>query len=245
MALNFVMNVRYLLRVCAAGALVCVGCQMPSPSAAQSTATGAARAASALPEIQADSPLFAELRGVSPEFDALADEQKALFLLGKTEEAESALLAKMRASGDRPVHRLVVANMLYSIAPATSRRLHAEVYAMRPADPSAAIEHALEEHRAGEFGRAADVYSALAKADKLSNAYVALYADCLLHLGRQKEAVAAWEKADHPRHHVAIEEALHAVYGALSPWRRRADLLKRFNQGDDSAADAIVKLDLA
>jgi tetratricopeptide (TPR) repeat protein len=139
---------------------------------------------------------------------------------------------------------LITANNLYSMDPQESLRLHKRAFEAFPAEPLVNLEWAMESHRSGDFAAAIPAYELFLNSRPSEHKYWALLADCYVRAGKYDDAIGAWQKAKHGSNHTEIDFAICEIYGGPSPLRKRADLLKIFESGDHSVAEALVLQDL-
>jgi tetratricopeptide (TPR) repeat protein len=139
---------------------------------------------------------------------------------------------------------MLVANMLYSVDPETSYALHKKAYAAEPTDKATILEWAMERHRKGEYDEAASLYQKYLKIVPQDLVRQALLADCLVRTGKLPEAVKAWKSANHANHHTGIDFAICEIYGPLSPFKRRSDLLDAIRGGDSKGFEKLIYLDI-
>jgi tetratricopeptide (TPR) repeat protein len=167
----------------------------------------------------------------------------ALLADGRLEEANRAFLDAVPESARTAAHAFVLGNFLYPIDPDLSSQLHEEAFKKDPNPPSIAFEWALEQHRRGRYAEAEALYRRLLD-DPSIGPTLALRADCLLHLGKPKEACDSWQAANVARTHTAVEQAACWVHGDVSPETRRCRLLAKARAGDAAAVEEAVLLDL-
>ena len=165
---------------------------------------------------------------------------------GDVSGANQTLLAAFPKATRTPAESFLLGNVLYEIDPALSYALHKAAADALPAEPAVAWEWAMEQHRAGEYAGAVKSYRQFSQSRPASASPYALQADCLLHLNRYPEAVAAWQQSERaPNGQVEqMENLVCAVNRDPVPYQRRADLLqKATGQKDADAAADLIALD--
>jgi tetratricopeptide (TPR) repeat protein len=151
-----------------------------------------------------------------------------------------------RADQERsPIFDFVAANMMYSMDPDRSFVLHQRTHQAYPDEPSVNLEWAMECHRRGDIAGAIPAYELFLKSKASSERYWSLLADCYVRTGKLDEAIDAWQKARHGSNHTEIDFAIYEIYGGVPPLRKRAELLKAFENGDQTVAEALVLQDLS
>src|SRR6516162_8865419 len=115
---------------------------------------------------------------------------------GQLDQANQRLLEYFPMDKRTPAQTLAVANMLYGLDAKLSYALHKQVAQQLPNEPTAQLEWAMEQHRAGEYAGALKAYDAFSKAESQFAPAHGLAADCLIRLGRTREAVARWQASE-------------------------------------------------
>jgi hypothetical protein len=176
--------------------------------------------------------------------DPLKKRCDALLEDGRVDEANQLLVNVVPEDERTPALDFATANMLFSMDPALSRRLHERAWKAAPKVQLVALEWAIEQHRAGAHAEAERLYAEVADVPGVGRPKLhALRADCLLHLGRPWDALEAWNAARPSKHHTEIEEAFCWVYGPLSPYARRAPLLADVRAGKLERVEDLIRLD--
>jgi hypothetical protein len=136
--------------------------------------------------------------------------------------------------------------MFYSNHPEQSYALMERAFTLAPDLPPVQYEMAMQEHRAGNCQRAYPLYEEyfMTEAGRSNEPGLALLADCYLRTGQLSAAIAAWNGANHPRNHVSIEKAIHAIYGNQSPLAIRNQLLQDIGAGDLRKLGRLIETDL-
>ena len=164
---------------------------------------------------------------------------------GKTREAHQTLLDAYPEGTRTHAQAFVLGIFLFQHNPELSRKLHELVAEKMPDEPTVQYEWALQLHRAGEFGLAADWY-AKASADNPRNALIyGLRAECLLQIGKTAEAAAEWARSEAaPSGRLETFESLVCdVHRESYPNLERGDLLVKTRNGDLDAAERLIGLD--
>src|SRR5882724_11030081 len=102
----------------------------------------------------------------------------------------------------------------------------------------------MERHRKGEYAEAARLYQKYTALEPADAKIQALLADCLVHQGKLKEAVNAWNAARHGENHTGIDFSIFEIYGGPSPMLRRMELLDKIHGGDNQPLENLIFLDL-
>jgi len=178
----------------------------------------------------------------SDDHSALLEQAAKLSTDGYAADGNKLLADQADEDGGAPA-AFAVANTLYASDPAISYRLHLRAQRAFPNDPAAVLQAAMELHRHGEYAAAIVHYRRLIEAGVMPHSS-ALLADCLVRTGQLKAAVQAWDHAGHAQHHVEIDAAICAIYGPLSPYQRRSDLIAKIEGGDVAKLADLILLDL-
>jgi tetratricopeptide (TPR) repeat protein len=211
----------------------------PAPEAA-----AAAEAPAAAP-----SGFEAELQEAARRYDRVETAESDQLLEGDLAGATRTIVEAVPAEQRSAAQALVAGDRLVPLDREQSLALHEEAYGKDPQQPPVVRAWALEQHRAGRYAEAEALYLGLLALEpgELETARLsALRADCLLHLDRPEDAIAAWRAADAALHPTEIEQAAWELYAPLGPEARRAALLDRVRhaQGDREAAVELILLDL-
>jgi hypothetical protein len=186
------------------------------------------------------------LEAAAAPYDATFAKTEPHLLEGRLDDAVALLVGAVPAKERTPAQAFVLGNMLFALAPETSARFHEEAWRARPEVPLVTYEWALQHHRARRYKEAEELYAQLVAGGVWAAPPVhALRADCLLHLGRHADAIAAWKTADVAKHHTEVEEAACWIYGPIAPQARRCAMLQRAAKGELGALEEAVLLDLA
>jgi tetratricopeptide (TPR) repeat protein len=164
---------------------------------------------------------------------------------GQLDQANQRLLEYFPMDKRTPAQTLAVANMLYGLDAKLSYALHKQVAQQLPNEPTAQLEWAMEQHRAGEYAGALKAYDAFSKAESQFAPAHGLAADCLIRLGRTREAVARWQASENASQGTleSLESMVCDVYKDPSLEKRRVDLRARVQRGDVDAAVKLIALD--
>jgi len=164
---------------------------------------------------------------------------------GKLDEANAGLLETFPEATRTPVQALLLGNLIWATDPKVSYALHKAAVEKLPNEPDAQLEWALEQHRAGEYAGAAEAYAKYSAAVPEYAIAWGLAADCLVWLGRDRDAVKAWQASEQAKKGSLenFESMVCEIHRESIPLRQRADYLKRVGKGDADAAAALIALD--
>lgn len=192
-----------------------------------------------------DEPAFLEqVLALNKQYEPLFKAHALRAELGEAPAASDALLAAFPSANRSPALQFVLGNVLYDYSPALSRPLHVAAATALPDNAAAQLEAGLQAHRADDCAAAIPYYQAVVGLHAEASGAQALLAECLVRTGALEAALAAWQAANQPRHHIAIEEAIASVHGPLAPAQRRSELLVKVRNKDPQAAQALLLLDL-
>lgn len=184
---------------------------------------------------------MAEVRKTIAANNLFFQQQHNLALNDRLFEANAELVKRADAE-QSPYFDFIVANKLYGMDPEAAYRLHQRVFKAFPTVPEVNLEWAMVCQRRGDLASAIAGYQLFLKANPEDPTW-ALLADCLVRAGKNKEAVAAWNKANHARNHVAIEKMICSIYAGIDPLRKRADILQAVEKGA-APFEALILQDL-
>ncbi|EEF59985.1 hypothetical protein Cflav_PD3044 [Pedosphaera parvula Ellin514] len=154
------------------------------------------------------------------------------------------MMLKLADDSKNPAMAFLIANQMFQVDTAASYRLHKVAFDAHPDDKLTILEWAMEQHRAGKNSDAVQLYRSYLKLEPADEKCNALLADCLVRTGEYREAVKAWQAANHGGNHVAIDMAIFEIYGDLSPLMRRADLISKVKAGQTNLIEKLLFLDL-
>ncbi len=160
--------------------------------------------------------------------------------------ANAKLLAAFPEATRTPAESFMLGNVFFEIDRKQSYALHHAAVIAEPDNVNVVWEWAMEQHRAGEYAGALASYQQFSKARPKSAVPYALTADCLLHLNRIDEAIAAWRQSETaPSGSLeTMENMVCAVKRDPMPHKRRADLLAKATADHDAdAAAELIALD--
>lgn len=149
----------------------------------------------------------------------------------KLDDANKALIGAFPESNPSAAQCFVLGNSFFSMADDLALRYHKLALDTLPDEPHINLEYAMDLHRAGKATEAIPHYEKYIAAEPRHYLAHALLADCLIRVGRYKDAVDHWKQAHHSQNHTGIDFAIHSIYGAPSPHRRRNDLKKDIEGG--------------
>lgn len=185
-----------------------------------------------------------QMRDGYESLQAVLPEAEALVLDGRLDEANKKIVATFPDASRTPAQALLLGNVLFRQDPQTSYALHKSAAAALPGEPMAQIEWAMEQHRAGEYGAAAESYAGFLSAEPAFGPALGLRAECLIRTGKTAEAVRAWEASEEG--HGSLEQFeswVCELHTHSVPDRERATLLAKAKEGDGDAAERLVALD--
>lgn len=164
---------------------------------------------------------------------------------GNLAQANQRLLAVFPKEKRTPAQTLVLANMLYGVDAKLSYAMHKQVAEELPNEPLAQLEWAMEQHRAGEHAGALAAYEIYSKANPDFAPVHGLAADCLIHLGRTREAVSRWQQSEQARSGSLerLESIVCDVNKDPGQEQRRARLCAKASTDVDAAVE-LIALDL-
>jgi len=161
---------------------------------------------------------------------------------GNFEKANQRLLALFPRDGRTPAQALALGNMLYTIDAKLSYALHKEAADRLGNEPLVQLEWAMEQHRAAEYAGALAAYEVYSKANPDFAPAHGLMADCLIHLGRPREAVARWQQSERARSGSLerFESLVCAIYKHPGQEERRAVLCGKALNDPNAAVELVV-----
>ena len=164
---------------------------------------------------------------------------------GKLDEANQALLDFFPQATRTPAQALLLGNLMFGNSPKVSYALHKFAAEKLPDSPDAQLEWAMQQHRAGEYAGAAVAYAKYSAAVPDYAPAWGLAADCLIRLGKVREAIAAWESSEKAKDGTLerFESMVCEVYTKDSPLQRRQALRAAMTKGDLDAAAQLIALD--
>jgi|SRR5579862_290295 len=163
---------------------------------------------------------------------------------GKLDEANAVLLETFPEATRTPVQAILLGNVIWAHDPKLSYALHKAGVEKLPDQPDAQLEWAMEQHRAGEYAGAAEAYAKYSAAVPENAIAWGLAADCLVRLGRDRDAVKAWKSSEEQKGSLeAFESMVCEIHRDSIPLRKRSEYLKAIGKGDADAAVALIALD--
>jgi tetratricopeptide (TPR) repeat protein len=185
--------------------------------------------------------LKAASAAVEPRLDGL--EQRLMD--GEFTAANEQLLAVFPKETRTPAQCMLLGNMLYGMDAKLSYALHHEAATKLPDEPDVLLEWAMEQHRAGEFEGALAAYDAFSRSSPDYAPVHGLAADCLVRLGRAKDAAERWRLSERARSGSLenFETLVCEIYKDPTLIQRRADLVAKARKGDVDAATRLIALD--
>jgi tetratricopeptide (TPR) repeat protein len=164
---------------------------------------------------------------------------------GQLDESLTTVQAVFPKDKRTPAEAFLLANVVFKLDPKTSYALHKESAAALPDQVDVQYELALEQHRAGEYTGALATYTKVSKAKPNRAVVYGLSAECLLRLGKTKEAVAMWQRSESAPQDtlVDLETVVCEVNNHATPERDRATWLAKAKKGDLESARRLIALD--
>lgn len=178
----------------------------------------------------------------SEKFEAAAKKAKGLLAEDKLDEANQAYISLIPDDKLTPAECFVLGNTFFSMEDDLALKYQQRALAALPDDPHVNLEYAMDLHRQGKAKEALPHYEKFLSKEKGGYLPHTLLADCLIRTGRLKEACEQWKLADHPHNHTGIDFAIHSIYGAALPFKRRSDLLKASHAGLMDKLDELFAL---
>ncbi|WP_395750677.1 tetratricopeptide repeat protein [Prosthecobacter sp.] len=178
----------------------------------------------------------------SEKFEAAAKKAKSLLAEDKLDEANQAYISLIPDDKLTPAECFVLGNTFFSMEDDLALKYQQRALAALPDDPHVNLEYAMDLHRQGKAKEALPHYEKYLSKGKSGYLPHTLLADCLVRTGRLKEACEQWKLADHPNNHTEIDFAIHSIYGAALPFKRRSDLLKAIHAGQVNKLDELFAL---
>jgi len=164
---------------------------------------------------------------------------------GHLTEANDRLVGMFPNADRTGVQALLLGNLLYSVDPKRSYALHKDAWEHLPNQESALLEWAMEQHRAGEHKNALETYDKVSQLNPNFAPVYGLAADCLIRLGRIKEACARWQESERARDGSLekLEEMVCEIYKDASLQLKREKLRAKAEKGDVDPALELIALD--
>jgi tetratricopeptide (TPR) repeat protein len=187
----------------------------------------------------------AEVTAAYQDLKPALERGRKLIAEGKLDEAHAGLLETFPEAARTPAQAFMLGNLIWPNDPKVSYALHKLAAERRPEVQDFQLEWAMEQHRAGEYAGAAEAYSKYCAAVPEYAVAWGLLADCLVRLGRERDAVKAWQSSEAAKKGSleAFESMVCEIHRESVPLRQRADYLKAVLKGDAEAAVALIALD--
>ncbi|MDB6053444.1 MAG: hypothetical protein JWN25_967 [Verrucomicrobiales bacterium] len=189
--------------------------------------------------------LESDVRAASEKANSITAVLERLAEDGEVSKANDRLLALFPEATRTPAETLMLGNMLYNLDSKLSYALHKEAFGKLPHEPLVLMEWAMEQQRAGEYNGALQAYNEYSRTYPEYAPVHGLAADCLIRLGKTKEAVARWKQSENASLGtlVELESLVCAVYFVPGQAQRRATLRAAAQKGDVDAAVRLIALD--
>lgn len=191
------------------------------------------------------SELEQDLRTANDELQSHMPRLNDLVNDGQLAQANEQLLNFYPQATRTAAQSLLLGNLLYNMDRNLSYTLHQEAAKAFPHEPIVQLEWAMEQHRAGEYGPALASYDIFSKANPDYAPVHGMAADCLIRLGRIRDAVERWKLSEKAKTGslIDLESLVCAVYGNATLFQKRADFRAKAGQGDIDAAVRLIALD--
>ena len=191
------------------------------------------------------SEFMADVKTAQKGLAAVMPQLEELLTDGRMADANARLLASFPLPGRTPAQAFLLGNLLYGMDAKASYPLHREAALGAPGETAVLLEWALEQHRAGEYAGALATYDEFSKAQPDYAPVHGLAAECLIRLGRTRDAVARWMQSEQAKRGTLddLESLVCAVHGDATAQARRADLCALTRTGDLDAAVRLIALD--
>jgi tetratricopeptide (TPR) repeat protein len=185
-----------------------------------------------------------ETSEASAAFRSIHEKLNQMVAQGNLAEANQMVLDTFPEATRTPAQAFVIANVLYGMDVKLSYALHKEVAEKHPNEPYVLLEWGMQQHRAGEHAGALAAYDSFSKLSPDYAPVHGLATDCLIRLGKTREAAARWKKSEEAGSGTMenFESLVCAVYQGPSPNVRRAELRKKAADGDADAAVQLIAL---
>ncbi|PBQ33112.1 hypothetical protein CNR22_15435 [Sphingobacteriaceae bacterium] len=152
--------------------------------------------------------------------------------------------AVFKKKAKSPYEKNAVANTLFSIDPDVAYEYHRQAYKSKPNELYFILEYAIEEHRRGNYAEAADLYKQFSDAFPENFRVKVWLADCYMNIGKVEKSIQYWVEADHAKHHIEIETAIHEIYGAKNLYIKRNFYRSEIKKGNLNFFYDLFYLDL-
>jgi len=137
-----------------------------------------------------------------------------------------------------------VANVVQPMNPEISYQLHKEAYNSKPNELTFILEYGKDLQRKGNYDEALLLYEKWSKVYTDNFKMRALLADCYINVGMVDKAIQSWQQADHSKHRIEIEGALHEIYGKSDQFSRRNYYRNEIKKGNTDLFYELLYLDL-
>src|SRR6185295_11741135 len=144
------------------------------------------------PAALAQDDIRESMRGAMKKVEPVLKTAGELSLIGNVDEALQRILDTFPEKTRTPAQSLVLGNILYKEEPKLAYTLHKAAATAVPNEPHAQLEWAMEQHRAKEYAGALASYDTYLKAMPDHAPVWGVAAECLIRLGKTKEAVEYW-----------------------------------------------------
>lgn len=143
-----------------------------------------------------------------------------------------------------PYEKNVVANALYTIDAKTSYELHEQAYRKKPNELFFILKYAMELHGKRKYEEALKLYEKYAEVNPDNFKLKVWMADCYMNTGQVEKSIQSWILADHPKQRIAIESAIHEIYGKKDLYTKRNYYRNEIKKGNVILFYELFYLDL-
>lgn len=152
--------------------------------------------------------------------------------------------ANFKKEAKSPYEKNVLANTLFTIDPELSYEFHRQAYKSKSNELYFILEYAIEEHRRGNYEQATELYEKFSEVYPDNFRVKVWLADCYVNTGRVEKSIKSWLEADHAKHHIEIETAIHEIYGAKNLYTKRNFYRNEIKKGNLNYFYDLFYLDL-
>jgi tetratricopeptide (TPR) repeat protein len=164
---------------------------------------------------------------------------------GQFTEANQQILHFFPEATRTRAQTLALGNMFYRMDAKLSYAMHKQVAQQLPHEPLVMLEWAMEQHRAGEYAGALNAYDEYSKAVPEFAPVHGLAADCLIRLGKTREASERWQQSEKATEGSLenLESMVCEVYRDPSLEQRRSNLCSKARERNVDAAVQLIWVD--
>lgn len=152
--------------------------------------------------------------------------------------------SNFKKTAKSPYEKNVVANTLFTIDPELSYELHRQAYKSTSNELYFILEYAIEEHRRGNYEQATKLYEKFSEFYPNNFRVKVWLADCYMNTGQVEKSIQSWLDANHSKHHIEMETAIHEIYGEKNLYQKRNFYRNEIKKGDLNFFYDLFYLDL-